>query len=72
MEMKPDRISSIPNLSLNIYLDVTFLFLFVGWMGFYAVLAGNVTGLIMSIFADIFKRRMKLYVLILYTIAAGQ
>ncbi len=50
---------------------VLLCFLFPGWMGFFASLAGNVLGVIVAFFSDIFKRRMKLLVIVLYVISAG-
>ena len=41
-------------------------------MGFYATLAGNGIGVVVSVFADIFKRRMKAFVLLLYILSAGR
>ena len=53
--------------------SVIFSLVFItGWMGFYATLAGNGIGVVVSIFADIFKRRMKAFVLLLYILSAGR
>lgn len=38
-----------------------------GWVGFYSSVAGCIAGLVVAGFADIFKKRMKLYMLTLFS-----
>ena len=40
-----------------------------GWLGFVGSIAGNTCALLLGFFSDIFKRRMKLFVISFYTVA---
>ncbi len=42
-----------------------------GWLGFAFILTGNLSGIVAGICADIFKRRLKLFVFLLYALAAA-
>ncbi|XP_048730578.2 solute carrier family 49 member 4-like isoform X2 [Ostrea edulis] len=43
----------------------------VGWIGFYSIMAGCVSGLAIGRFSDLFMRHMKFFLLVMFALAAG-
>ncbi|XP_061172398.1 solute carrier family 49 member 4 homolog [Saccostrea echinata] len=43
----------------------------IGWIGFYSIMAGCVTGLATGRFSDVFMRHMRLFVLVMFGVAGG-
>ncbi|XP_034303356.2 solute carrier family 49 member 4 homolog isoform X2 [Magallana gigas] len=43
----------------------------VGWIGFYSIMAGCVSGLAIGRFSDLFMRHMKLFLLVMFAMAGG-
>ncbi|XP_062607785.1 solute carrier family 49 member 4-like [Saccostrea cucullata] len=43
----------------------------VGWIGFYSIMAGCVSGLAIGKFSDVFMRHMKLFLLVMFGVAGG-
>ncbi|XP_061174557.1 solute carrier family 49 member 4 homolog [Saccostrea echinata] len=43
----------------------------VGWIGFYSIMAGCVSGLAIGRFSDVFMRHMKLFLLVMFGVAGG-